>query len=67
MNVDDKEVMTALTQMVMERMTQEIATKARIFSRTLPASISGADALVAFADSIESTNAKVWPKRGARD
>lgn len=66
MDVDDKEVMTALTQMVMEKMTQEIASKARIFSRTLPSSITGAEALAAFADSIESTNAKVWPKSGMR-
>jgi hypothetical protein len=62
MDVDDAEVMSRLTQMVMERMTQEIAKKAREFAANLPFPVTGPEALRAFADSIESTNAKTWPK-----
>jgi hypothetical protein len=61
MNIDDKEVMSALTKMVIDTFTREIAAKAREFSCNVPEGVTAQQALLAFADSIEATNDKMFP------
>lgn len=56
------EVMAALTKLAVEQATALIAAEARHFSTSLPREIGGREALAAFADSIEETNAKMYPK-----
>ena len=58
------EAMKMLTKMVIETFTRELAGKARMFASTLPSEVSAADALEAFASSIESTNDKLNPSSG---
>lgn len=56
----EEEIMRMASKVAIEQVTQALALKARDFAKTLPASVSGADALTAFADAIESTNAKTF-------
>ena len=56
------EIMSALSKIALEQATNHLAAQARQFAKTMPAGISGGEALQAFANAIESTNAKVWPK-----
>lgn len=58
------EIMRELTKLAIEQGTTILARQAREFAATLPGNISGRDALNAFADSIDSTNAKVYPTTG---
>ena len=59
------EIMRSMAKIAMEQATSYFSVQARGFARNLPPSISGRDALEAFARAIESTNLKVWPKSGA--
>lgn len=61
MNIDDKEVMQALTKMAMKQAMTYFAKMAREFAKTMPPDATAEQALTAFANAIESTNAKVWP------
>lgn len=61
MNIDDKEVTSALTKMVIDTFTREIAAKARDFSSNVPEGVTAQQALLVFADSIEATNDKLFP------
>lgn len=58
------EVMSTMAKIALEQATLLIAQRAREFSRSLPDTISGAEALIAFANAIEATNAKVFPPEG---
>jgi hypothetical protein len=62
-NMPSHEVMQALTKMVVEQFTEELAMKAREFAKNTPDTITGPQALIAFADSIQSTNSKLYPKQ----
>lgn len=59
------EIMKALSKLAFEEATATIAAAAREFSLNLPDEISGREALMAFADSIDRTNAKRYRKAGA--
>jgi len=56
--------MREMSRMAVEQATEAIAWHAQRFASQIPAEISGRDALLAFADSIRSTNAKQFPKKG---
>jgi hypothetical protein len=56
------EVMAALTKMAIEQATALLAGKAREFAKNLPKKIGGREALEAFANSIDSTNSKMYPR-----
>lgn len=58
------EIMRQLSRMAIEQVTASIASQAREFANTLPLGISGRQALFSFADSIDATNSKVFPKGG---
>lgn len=59
------EVMRQLSRMAIEQVTANIASQAREFAANLPLGVSGKQALTAFADSIDATNLKAFPKGGA--
>lgn len=56
------EAMSQMAKIALEQATTQIAEFARTFAETMPPGISGKDALKAFADAIESTNAKTFTK-----
>lgn len=58
------EIMRELTKLAIEQGTTILARQAREFANNLPSGVSGRDALNAFADSIDSTNATIYPKMG---
>lgn len=63
MNVDDAIVMREMAKMAMEQATTYFAKMAREFAKTMPPDATAEQALTAFANAIESTNAKVWEPR----
>lgn len=52
------EVMRFTIQMTTQRITIEIAQKAREFSKKIPDGMSASEVLIAFADAIDITNKK---------
>ena len=52
------EVLRFAIQMTTQQITTDIAQKAREFAKTVPDGITAAQVLIAFADAIDSTNAK---------
>jgi hypothetical protein len=65
-NLPSDEIMRLMAKSAMEQATTYFAAQARSFAKTIPPDATGSDALTAFANAIESSNAKVWPtpKRG---
>jgi len=62
-DVTDDEVMAEMAKISLEQATSQIAQQAREYARhPFTQSLTGEMALTLFADAIESTNAKVWPK-----
>jgi hypothetical protein len=55
-------ILQIMAKLAMERATQYFAAQAREFAKHLPPDATGKMALTAFANAIESTNIKVWPK-----
>jgi len=55
-------LMQMMAKLANEKATQYFAAQAREFAKNLPPGTTGQEAITAFADAIESTNAKVWPK-----
>jgi len=61
----DPALLQELSRICLEQATESLAKKADEFSRTLPKDVDGRTALTAFSAAIRSTNAKVWPSKGA--
>lgn len=61
-NPPPNDIMRKMAQLAIEEATTFLAQKAREFSANLPAGTTGPEALQAFANAIESTNAKVYPQ-----
>jgi hypothetical protein len=65
MQLPSQEIMHQMAKLANEQATIMIAKFARQFAQQQSIKqLNGQDALLAFADAIESTNAKVWPKEG---
>ncbi len=64
MDVNDETVMRQLTALCLEQALQTCSEKAKWAAEICPDGISGRDALLAFSETILSTNAKVWPAGG---
>lgn len=58
----DKDVMQIMAKLAIEQATSQIAKMAMECAESLPDGISGREALIVFAESILSTNEKVFPK-----
>lgn len=56
------EIMSEMSRIALEQATTMLAAQARAFAKTLDGRVTGPDALLAFANAIESNNAKVWPR-----
>ena len=61
MNIPNDEIMKMMSKLALEQATTALAAQARDFARHLPQEVTGEQALMAFADAIEMTNAQVWP------
>lgn len=61
----ERQIMEMASKVALEQATQALAIKAREFAKTLPPSVTGSQALEAFASAIESTNARQF-KFGGR-
>jgi hypothetical protein len=59
-------IMKMMAKLAMEQATQYFAAQAREFAKHLPPTATGEMALTAFANAIESTNHKIWPKGQAQ-
>jgi len=60
MNVDDPTVMREMARMAMEQAATFFAKMARDFAKGMPPDATAEQALLAFANAIESTNAKIY-------
>lgn len=63
---ENEAIMKMMAKLAMEQATTYFAVKAREFAKQLPPDATGQMALTAFANAIESTNAKVWPAGNAQ-
>ena len=61
--VDNEIIMSEMAKISLKQATSQIAKQARKFAKHPGTKLlTGETALTLFADTIESTNAKVWPK-----
>jgi len=59
-------IMKMMSKLAMEQAALFFAAQARDFAKNFPPDTTGTDALTAFANAIESTNGKIWPKGSAQ-
>lgn len=59
--INDEVVMREVSKIALEKVFQTCAEKARWAASVCPSDMSGRDALLAFADTIVSTNTKTFP------
>ena len=60
----NREMMSQMAEIAVERATEMFARQAEEFARSLPADVDGKTAMRAFANAIRATNAKAFPTKG---